>query len=295
MDRRAALGAVMAVGLAPLAAACTRERSAEASKEPHEMTRSEGARMPAVFLAHGAPPLVDDPVWVAELARWARAMPRPKAVLVLSAHWEAAPLTLGATRTVPLVYDFYGFPRRYYETTYAAPGAPELARRVRELVGAGVASDEARGLDHGAYVPLLVMYPGADVPVLQASLPSLDPRALFELGRTLAPLRDEGVLLLGSGFITHNLRAMRFEGGPTPRWAADFDAWTADVVARRDVGALLAYRERAPGVRESLPTHEHFVPLLVAAGASIDAAEPVAFPVSGFAFAAGSKRSVQFG
>lgn len=129
-------------------------------------------------------------------------MPRPKSVLMLSAHWEERPVTLGATRTVPLVYDFYGFPARYYGVKYPAPGAPELARRARGLLGGPgpVAEDPERGLDHGAYVPLVAMYPEADVPVLQVSLPSMDAPTLFEMGRALAPLRREGVLIAGSGF-----------------------------------------------------------------------------------------------
>ena len=145
--------------------------------------QAEG-RMPAVYLGHGAPPLVDDPLWVAQLGAWGRALPRPHAILMVSAHWEAAPATLGATRDgVPLVYDFYGFPERYYETRYPAPAAPELAARVRDLLAPEqVAEHPQRGLDHGAYVPLLVMYPEADVPVLQLSLPNLDPLRLFALG-----------------------------------------------------------------------------------------------------------------
>ena len=146
-------------------------------------------RMPAIYLGHGAPPLVDDELWVAQLAAWARALPRPHAILMVSAHWQAAPLTLGATRDgMPLVYDFYGFPERYYRTTYPAPAAPELAARVRELLAGGepVAERPDRGLDHGAYVPLLAMYPEADVPVLQISMPSLDPSRLLHSERCSA-------------------------------------------------------------------------------------------------------------
>jgi 4,5-DOPA dioxygenase extradiol len=253
------------------------------------------ARLPVIFLAHGYPPLLDDAAWVAELAAWARALPRPTSVLMVSAHWEARPTTLGATRTAPLVYDFYGFPDKYYRQKYPAPGAPELARRVRELVGT-VADDPERGLDHGAYVPLVAMYPGADIPVLQVSLPSMDPRELHALGQALAPLRDEGVLIVGSGFLTHNLRRMALGGGvPTPSWAAELDAWAADVLARRDVDALLDYRRRAPGVDIALPTHEHFVPVIVAMGAAGGAPNEVTFPITGFFAASLTRRSVQFG
>jgi 4,5-DOPA dioxygenase extradiol len=245
--------------------------------------------MPSIFVAHGAPPLLDDAAWMGELRRWADAMPRPKAILVMSAHWERRPLAVGATKPVPLVYDFYGFPQRYYEIAYPSPGAPELASRVRELVGAE--ADESRGLDHGVYVPLMAMYPKADVPVLQVSIPTLDPAALVELGRKLAPLRDEGALFVGSGFLVHNLRAI----GRSAPWATEFDAWAAEKLAARDVDALVKYRAQAPGVAMALPTHEHFVPVLVALGTSIDRSEPVTFPITGTWYGSFTKRSVQFG
>jgi 4,5-DOPA dioxygenase extradiol len=257
-----------------------------------------GATTPAIFLAHGSPFLLDDRGWVAELGGWAKALPRPRAVLMLSAHWVDRPITLGATRSVPLVYDFYGFPARYYQTTYPAPPAPELAARLRGLLqGEALADAPDRGLDHGAYVPLVCMYPEADVPVLQVSLPTLEPAELFRLGRALAPLRKEGVLIVGSGFLTHNLRSMDFRpDAPPPTWAKEFDAWTAEVLARRDVDALLAYRERAPGVRQALPTHEHFVPVVVALGAAIDDVNATpSFPISGFTYGTATRRSVQFG
>jgi 4,5-DOPA dioxygenase extradiol len=252
--------------------------------------------MPALFVAHGAPMLLDDAAWVAELAAWAGALPRPRGVLMVSAHWEARPVTLAATETVPLIYDFHGFPERYYAMQYASPGAPWLAERVRGLLGplGPVADDPRRGLDHGAWVPLRAMYPAADVPVLQLSLPTLEPRALLALGRALAPLRDEGVLVIGSGFLTHNLRAVDWSGkGPPPAWAVDFDAWVGEVLARGDVDALLDYRARAPGVREAHPTVEHFVPLLVAQGVASGAS--VGFPIGGFWLGSMTRRSVQFG
>src|SRR3954470_4306853 len=254
-------------------------------------------RTPTIFVAHGAPPLLDDAGWMAELNAWAHALPAPKAVLMLSAHWEERPITLGATTTVPLVYDFYGFPAKYYEVRYAAPGAPELARRVRALVGRTqpIVDDAARGLDHGAYVPLVAMYPSADVPVLQMSLPTMNPAELFELGRTLAPLRDEGVLIVGSGFLIHNLRAMDLSPNPqTPAWAAEFDAWAADVLERKDADALIDYRRRGPGVRLALPTQEHFVPALVALGSAADQPGGVRFPIRGFFGGSLTRRSVEF-
>ncbi len=253
--------------------------------------------MPVIFAAHGAPTLLDDDGWMQELAAWAQAMPRPEAILMVSAHWERWPLTLGATRTVPLTYDFYGFPERYYRTEYPAPGAPDLAARVRGLLagaGAPLADDPERGLDHGAYVPLVAMYPKADVPVLQISMPGLDPGMLFRLGVALAPLRDEGVLIFGSGFLTHNM-SYAFRPG-TPAWARDFDSWAADALARFDVDALLEFRSRAPAVETALPTWEHYAPVLVAVGAASGTTPRVTFPITGFwQDGAFTRRSVRLG
>ncbi len=292
------------------------------SKTQHDIAPT--GPMPAIFLAHGAPFITGpdgqmrsldsfgftghDPATptkprglsglFADLAKWAKDLPRPKSVLMLSAHWEARPLTIGATTTVPLVYDFYGFPEQFYEVEYPAPGAPELAQRVRQLVGKTqpVAEAPDRGLDHGAYVPMAAMYPDSDVPVLQVSLPTQDPRALFDLGRILALLRHEGVLIVGSGFLTHNLRTMdRRPDAPTPSWAAEFDAWSANVLGRQDVDSLVTYREKAPGVRYALPTHEHFVPAIVALGAAVEGGGATTFPVTGFVMGSLTKRSAQFG
>jgi 4,5-DOPA dioxygenase extradiol len=253
--------------------------------------------MPAIFLAHGSPLLLDDAGWVAELGTWAKNLPRPKAILMISAHWLEAPITIGATRTIPLVYDFMGFPDKYYYVKYPAPGAPELALRVRQLLAptGPIAEIPDRGLDHGAYVPLVAMYPAADVPVLQISIPTLDPRELFEIGQLLRPLRSEGVLIIGSGFLSHNLRSIDWSGKtPTPAWAKDFDHWIGDVLARRDIDALLDYRKRAPAIDLALPTQEHFVPVVTALGAAAD--EPVAFPITGFLAGSGlTRRSAQFG
>ncbi len=254
-------------------------------------------RMPVIFAAHGAPVLLDDRGWMAELAGWAQAMPRPASILMVSAHWEERPTTLGATRTVPLVYDFYGFPERHYETNYPAPGAPALAARVHMLLsekGIEVTDDPERGLDHGAYVPLVAMYPGADVPVLQMSMPGLVPDKLVALGRALAPLRDEGVLIFGSGFLTHNMR-YAFKPG-TPAWAREFDSWVKDALSRLDIEALKDFHLRAPAAQTALPTWEHYAPVLVAAGAVADERPPVTFPITGWWMdGAFTKRSVQFG
>jgi 4,5-DOPA dioxygenase extradiol len=253
-------------------------------------------RLPALYLGHGAPPLVEDPVWPGQLASWARAIRRPQAILMVSAHWEKAPLTIAATTTVPLVYDFWGFPRRFYELTYPCPGAPALAGRVRDLLAGyqPVADSPRRGLDHGAFIPLICMWPEADIPVLQISMPTLGAEALLETGRQLAPLRDEGVLIIGSGFLTHGLPFIdvnRSDHDP-PAWSAEFDAWAAECVARRDFDALLDYRRRAPALEFAHPTVEHLVPLFVALGASIDAPGTVDTTVEGFWLNL-SKRSFQ--
>lgn len=253
--------------------------------------------MPVIFAAHGAPILLDDVQWVGELHQWAGAMARPTAILVVSAHWEERPVTLGATTTVPLVYDFSGFPEKYYQQYYASPGAPALAARIRQIMrdaGRAVKDAPERGLDHGAYVPLVAMYPPADIPVLQLSIPGLDPQELFALGRTLAPLRDEGVLIFGSGFLTHNMR-YAFRPG-VPAWAQDFDAWAAESIARFDVDALMDFQTRAPAAQVALPTWEHYAPLLVSAGAASVASHAAAFPITGWWMdGAFTKRSVQFG
>ncbi|MFG1603387.1 dioxygenase [Actinoplanes sp. NPDC049265] len=227
--------------------------------------------MPALFLSHGAPPLVDNQVWVAQLRQLAAGLPRPEAILMASAHWESAPLMLGATETVPLVYDFGGFAQRYYETRYPAPGAPELADRVEKLMpDTETVARTDRGLDHGAYVPLTVMYPDADIPVLQMSLPSLEPDALLGLGRRLAPLREEGVLIVGSGFTTHGLPFLRdwSEDAAAPGWSREFDAWAAETLARGAVDELADFRRRAPGMPYAHPTIEHFAPMFLTLGAS---------------------------
>jgi 4,5-DOPA dioxygenase extradiol len=290
MDRRTALKLIASTPLVAGGAAYSKPVGAQA------VDHHSSGRMPSIFLAHGAPPLLDDSAWVGELHRWAQSLPRPTSILMLSAHWVEAPITIGATSPVPLVYDFYGFPERYYQVKYPAPGAPDLAMRVRALLARFEETQDqpARGLDHGAYVPLVAMYPEANVPVLQVSLPTLEPARLLEVGRRLAPLRNEGVLIVGSGFLIHNLRALRMgSSDEVPAWAKEFDNWTAETLRRHDLDALLGYRSRAPGVELALPTHEHFVPVVVAQGAAVD--EAVRFPITGFAWGPMTRRSVQFG
>ena len=255
----------------------------------------DGGRMPSLYLGHGAPPLVDDPLWVAQLATWASALPRPRSILIVSAHWESAPVTLGATRDgAPLVHDFHGFPDHYYQTTYPAPGAPGLALRVHQLLAATepVVERPDRGLDHGAYVPLLVMYPEADVPVLQMSMPSLDPLRLLAIGERLRPLRDEAVLIIGSGFLTHGLGFLTdfHLDAPPPTWSVEFDHWAEETLAQGDLDVLADFRS-VPSARYAHPSTEHFSPLFAVMGTAEAGAVPVA-PITGY-FLGLSKRSVQ--
>ncbi|MFD4181441.1 dioxygenase [Rhodococcus sp. NPDC058514] len=253
--------------------------------------------MPALYLSHGAPPLVDDDLWVSQLAAWSDELPRPTAILVVSAHWESAPLTIGSTTTgTPLTYDFGGFARRYYEVTYRSPGAPELARQVAALMpdNEPVAHQASRGLDHGAYVPLTVMYPDADIPVLQISMPTLDPQRLLHLGERLRPLREQGVLIVGSGFTTHGLPFLRdpSPAAQAPGWSAEFDAWAGERFAAADVDALIDFRAKAPGMPYAHPTIEHFAPLFVTLGASRDPEQVPQQVIDGFWMGL-AKRSIQ--
>jgi 4,5-DOPA dioxygenase extradiol len=253
------------------------------------------SKMPTIYLSHGAPPLADDPIWPGQLAAWSAELPRPTAILMVSAHWEDAPLALGATETRPLVYDFGGFPRHYYEVQYAAPGAPALATRVRALLGK-VQDVPDRGLDHGAYVPLVEMFPEADVPVLQISMPTLDPVGLYEIGRKLAPLRDEGVLIIGSGFFTHNLRGLSpaFGEYEAPGWSKDFDTWGHEALEAHDVDSLLDFMRKSPSGRLAHPRTEHFAPLFVTLGAGEDDLGTQRSVIDGFWLGL-AKRSIQLG
>ena len=253
-------------------------------------------RMPVIYVADGSPRMFDDPEWQGQLGAWGQALPKPKAILIFSAHWLQWPLTLGPTTTVPLTYDYYGFPQRYYEVDYPAPGAPELAQRVVDLLqDAGpIQQDPTRGLDHGAFVPLMFMDPDADVPVLSVAQPSLEPQVLFELGRRLAPLRHEGMLIAGAGLMTHGHEPGRpMSPGEPPRFNKEFDAWVAEQVEQRDYEALFDFQERGPGAHMALPTVEHFTPLFVSLGASSEEPGPLETPITGWWFGQ-TKRSLQF-
>ena len=235
-----------------------------------------GARAPVLFVSHGAPTLALDRVRGADFRRLGASLGRPSAVLVVSAHWEQAPPSLGTTSARELLYDFGGFPDELRRIRYPAPPAAALAedlvRRLPEL-----ARVETRGHDHGVWVPLLHMFPAADVPVLQLSLPSRwDPARTLALGRALAPLRNEGVVVLGSGGMVHNLGALDWrDRSPPPQWALDFEGHVRAALETGDADSVVEFRDRAPAARLAHPTDEHFLPLLVAMGAGGDDAGPV--------------------
>lgn len=256
------------------------------------------AKMPALYIGHGAPMLLDDPLWTSQLSAIGRDLPRPTAILIVSAHWESEPITLSNSQAHSrLVYDFSGFDRKFYEMTYESPAAGGLAASVAALMPKTEPVHHSnRGLDHGAWVPLRVMYPEADIPVLQLSMPTHDPAKLIALGRRLQPLRDEGVLIIGSGFMTHGLRYLRDwnAGASAPAWSSDFDTWAAQALSRGDLDALSNFKERAPGMPYAHPTVEHFTPLFVTLGSaeSIDAAPKTL--IDGY-FMGLSKRSILVG
>ena len=247
------------------------------------------APLPALFLSHGAPPLLDDAEWMTALADWVNAMPRPTGIVIVSAHWESAPVMLSSPApATPLVYDFSGFAPRYSQLQYATPDAHDLAQRVSAVMpdAEPLHQHPRRGLDHGAWVPLMVMYPNGDVPVLQLSLPTHDPGRLLDLGARLRTLREQGVLVIGSGFMTHGLPFLTPAAfaGEVPGWSADFDAWAADALARGDVDELAAYAQRAPGMPYAHPTVEHLVPLFVTLGASSDPEQSIEASIDGWMY-----------
>ncbi len=228
--------------------------------------------MPALYIGHGAPLLLDDPIWSSEIAAITKKFEKPKAILIVSAHWESAPISISsATAGTPLVYDFGGFAQKFYEMTYETPDATALAARIAAMMPDNEPLHQStRGLDHGAWVPLKIMYPDADIPVLQMSMPTSDPGKLIQIGKRLQPLRDEGVLIIGSGFMTHGLPFLRdFSiNAAVPGWSSDFDQWAADALSRGDVDALASYKDLAPAVQYAHPTVEHFTPLFVTLGAA---------------------------
>lgn len=236
--------------------------------------------LPALFVSHGAPPTLDDDGWLQDLFDWGQSMPKPRGIVMVSAHWENAPLAISSPAAgTPLYYDFAGFHPHYYTLQYRTPDATALALRV-----AGTLRDttplhqhRSRGLDHGAFIPLMAMYPAADVPVIQLSMPSLDPEALLHLGQRLKSMREEGYLVVGSGFMTHSFAAMRQQS--MLAHIREFDAWANDAARGGDVDALIDFRRKAPAAEIAHPTADHFVPLLLSIGAGSEPGTGVTSPI----------------
>ena len=232
-------------------------------------------KLPTLFLSHGSPLHAINAGQAGDVwAALAKQLPRPKAVLMVTAHWETNLPMLSGNARPSMIYDFGGFPDELYKIVYAAAGAPEVAAKAQALLksaGFTAGIDGCRGLDHGTWVPLLKMYPAADVPVVQLSVQTaMNPRHHYEVGRALAPLTKEGVLIVGSGHLTHNLRDwMRSRGQTTHEpYAQEFQRWVHDHLAERDVDGLTNYRHAAPAAARAHPTEEHFLPLFVALGAA---------------------------
>ena len=229
--------------------------------------------LPSLFVSHGAPTLILENGPACDFLRGlGRMLPNPKAVLAVSAHWETGRPTLSAAAQPETIHDFYGFPDQLYRMRYPAPGSPELAERAASLLNAAglrPSIDKERGLDHGAWVPLTLMYPDADIPVLQLSIqPQLGTAHHISVGGALQALRGDDVLILASGGAVHNLRALAWNRSGAPeQWAQGFDDWLARTIESGAVDDLVAYRERAPGAVQAHPRDEHLMPLFVAVGA----------------------------
>lgn len=230
------------------------------------------SRSPSLFISHGSPMFALEPgVLGPRLAQLGAALDGVSAILVVSPHWQPSGLRVTGADRLMTIHDFGGFPQPLYELRYEPSGAPVLAQQVVDLFArAGLAAtlDVQRGLDHGAWVPLRYLKPQADVPVLQVSLPrGIDAQGALRLGQLLAPLREQGVLIVGSGSLTHNLYEFR-RHIEDPQYAQEFADWVAATLARGDDDALVDYRARAPHAARAHPTEEHYLPLLVALGAS---------------------------
>ena len=239
----------------------------------------ESTRMPAVFLGHGNPMnAIERNAFHESWARLGTLLPRPKAVLCISAHWEAPGVRVTSARQPETIHDFYGFPEALFAVEYPAHGDPELAQRVSALLhGHDVVLDSERGLDHGAWGVLSAMYPAAEVPVVQLSMDTRQsPQFHYDLAKKLAPLRDEGVLILGSGNIVHNLRAFRYDDPAAPGWAIEFNEAVKRKMSHGDHQALIDYRGLSEHVALAVPTIEHYLPLIYVLGVQ-DAQDEVEF------------------
>ena len=240
-------------------------------------------RMPAIFFGHGSPMnALDDNAYTQAWERIGRLIPRPKAILAVSAHWITRGIAVTAMQAPPTIHDFGGFPRALFDMQYPAPGDPALAARVQQLLAPmPVHLDHEWGLDHGTWSVLVKVYPQADVPVVHLSLDLTQPnRFHFELGRRLSALRDEGILLIATGDVVHNLRTMRFDNRGPYDWAVRFNDAVRGCLLNSDVEQLVDYERWGDDARLSVPTPEHFLPLLTIAGAKRDD-ETISIPVDG--------------
>ena len=231
--------------------------------------------LPSLYISHGSPMTALHPGEVGKrLTEIAASMPRPKAIVMASAHWLARQPSVGSAAQPETIHDFYGFPRELFAIRYPAPGAPELAAHIAHLLdqaGLNATLDPRQGLDHGAWVPLRLLYPHADIPVVPLSIqPNLGPAHQYAVGRALAPLREQGVLVIGSGSITHNLHDFRAGYSDTNEapYVRPFIGWVEEKINTGDLDALLDYRRQAPFAERAHPTDEHLLPLYVALGAA---------------------------
>ncbi len=263
------------------------------------MTTQTPNTMPALFVGHGNPMnAIEENAFSRAWREAAAAMPRPRAILCVSAHWETEGAFVTAMAQPKTIHDFYGFPGELYEVQYPAPGSPELAERVRDLVGStAVRLDDGYswGLDHGAWSVLRRMYPRADIPVVQLSLDRTQhPRFHYDLASELLPLRHEGVLIVGSGNIVHNLRLLQWDADRPYPWAAGFDRQAAELILAGEHDRLVAYPALGEAARLSIPTNEHYLPLLYALALQ-QPDEPVAFFAEGLVYGSISMRSLRIG
>jgi 4,5-DOPA dioxygenase extradiol len=255
--------------------------------------------MPALFVGHGNPmnALLDN-AYTRAWAALGAALPRPRAVLAISAHWYVPGTAVTAMAEPRTIHDFGGFPRELYAVRYRAPGSPETARRVQQLLAPlAVAADQSWGLDHGTWSVLTHVFPGADVPVVQLSIDETQPAAFhYELGRRLAPLRDEHVFLFGSGDVVHNLHAYSWGGHPVEPypWAVRFERRARELIAAGRHDPLVDYDSLGDDARLAVPTPDHYLPLLYVLGAA-EPAEPIGFPVEGMDGGSVSMLAVRFG
>ena len=231
--------------------------------------------MPVFFIAHGAPTLaIEQGPYVDFLTKLHKTIQKPEAIVIFSAHYESPVQLIGSVKQYETIYDFYGFPKALYEMTYPAKGHQALAQEIHELFKANnikSALDDERGIDHGAWTVLKLMYPECDIPVVTLSVdPDKNPQEHYNIGKALAPLREKGVLIIGSGNSVHNLRALNWYdvNAPTDKWALEFDDWIEKQLKDWNVDELLQYEKKAPHFRKAVPSCEHFIPIILAAGAA---------------------------